>query len=173
MAKPPPSRDEVIRWARATGNESSPAAIARQFPMLSPNTIKSWLRRAKEDGRIPTAPPNLVSLPTPEPAPRAAEPLDEFTELDKLAGLPIRDLLRRILLLRLARLALRVDAAVESVADSVKIIASLADRLTVLEQLEPVKELDPSTEEGRAALRAALDAFPAEVRAEIRAYLVA
>lgn len=173
MPKPPPrpSRDEVLRWARENPGKNA-TEVAAHFPGLSPNTVRSWLKRDRDSGRAtPTLPPNLVSLPAPEKPdarPREAGPADQLAALlAPLLKLPIRELARLAVAIRIARLALGIDPHAESVADSAKIAASLLDRFNALEGLEPVEELDPTSEAGIAALQLAMKSFPPETVAKM------
>lgn len=162
MPEPHPSRDKVLKWLAADPSRSSSEA-SRKFGVPE-GTVRSWKKRGIEKQQIADLRSNLTVFSTSAGAgTEAADP-----ELSALAGQPIKVLLRRILGLRLARLALRVDAD-ESAADSARIIASLADRLGAIEGLDEVKEQDPTSEEGRTALREALKGIPRDILLEVLA----
>lgn len=151
-------------WLRANP-EAGPAAASRQFPTVSINTIKSWQKRARDEGRVPRIEAPRGELTVLRPG--AAAPVDP--DLAALANLPLRELARVALVQRLVRLAAPVDPLTESVMDSAKIVQGLSDRVGVFEQLEPVREEDPTSEAGRKALIEALKGIPADVLTEAAA----
>ena len=158
MPNPRPSRDQVLRWLAADPQRTAGDA-ARKFDVPE-GTVRSWKKRARDEGRAPRD--NLTVL---QPATAG----EDLAALAELANLPPKELARLAIVIRLARLALRVEPDAESIADSARIVASLADRLGAIEGLDPVKEQDPTSEEGRKALREALKGIPRDLLQEVLA----
>jgi hypothetical protein len=153
--RPKHTEPEVMAWLREDDTRG-PKAASLQFPGVSINTIKSWQRRARLDGRSPR---DNLTLLSPAPAPPAPE---------APAPSPLESLTRKQLHLlamtrRLVRLAEPINPSIESLSDSAKILTGLLDRTALIEGLDPVKEQDPTSDEGRKQLIAAMGAFPAEV----------
>jgi hypothetical protein len=153
--RPAHTEPEVMAWLRANPG-AGPTAAAKQFPGVSVNTIKSWQYRAREDGRSPRDNLTLLSPAPASPAPEAEAP-------NPLENLTAKELHLLALTRRLVRLAEPINPSIESLPDSAKILTGLLDRTALIEGLDPVKEQDPTSDEGRKQLIAAMGAFPAEV----------
>jgi hypothetical protein len=154
--KPHPkhTEPEVMAWLRANPG-AGPTAAAKQFPGVSVNTIKSWQHRAREEGRAPRDNLTLLSPAPASPTPEA--------EPSPLANLPMKELHLLAMTRRMVRLAEPIIPEIESLTDSAKILTGLLDRTALIEGLDPAKEQDPTSDEGRKQLIAAMGAFPAEV----------
>ena len=146
-------RDEVLAWLREAPIRNANDA-AKHFG-IPPGTIRSWKKRERDER--PRGELTLLDRPAPQPAEPVEPPAGALLDKARLA-----------LAYRLERLAQPVNVAEESPADSARIVASLLERLPAIEGLEPIKKLDPTTDEGTKALIEALKAFPADVREVMR-----
>jgi hypothetical protein len=148
MPTPRPSADVVLRWLNADPARTS-AEAARKYG-IPEGTVRSWKKRAADENRHS----NLTVL-HPE-----GVPVDP-AEIAALFAMSPKDLLRVGVIARLVRLARCSED--ESPADMARIVSSLLDRAAAIEALDPVKEQDPTSDEGRKQLAEALKVIPAEV----------
>lgn len=153
---PPPAKvptPVILAWLRDNPGRTATDA-ARHFGVPD-GTIRAALKRERDAA---ASRGNLTVLERPAPAPDEPDPA--------LALMSTAEKVRIAIGLRVDRFARPIDPREESVADSSKIMNALLDRLPAIEALEAVKELDPTTAEGRAALLEALASFPADLLAE-------
>ena len=145
------SADTVLRWLSEDPARNSKMASAHFG--ISDATIRSWTKRARDEGRA--RPTNLTVLPPNAQAPAA--------DLAALEAMRPSELVKIAMLRRLIRMAEPIDETVESSADSVKIVNGLADRVAIFEGMDPAQEVNPTSEAGRTALLEALKSVPKDL----------
>ena len=150
-----PNREEVLAWMAV--NRAGPDKAAAHFGM-SRETIKSWVRRTREN-------PGPDRTRRGQPAPLTVIQTPVKPKMSK----PMQALARKVLKAALERMEEVVPKA--DARECATIVSTLADRFDLFADLKGKKVVptaDPSTPEGEEALVSEVAALPAHILEQAR-----